>query len=219
MLPILVVHACYGLSLAGGHAAACVPYVDGCVSISGTGRHGWAYFLFKAGMLPTAVLASLFWLLAVRFLRLAGDEGAALRALLWLGVTSAAFLALYTTFLGHKGEVYHLLRRFGVSLTLGFGYLAHLLYTWRLGLLRARGVAAVPAGLLRLQQALLALLLVLGIGSIPVSNFIANKDPVENAIEWIFCLLLWSLHLLAALAWHRARYRLQAVASLPPGPA
>jgi len=182
------------------------------VSISGTGRHGWAYFLFKAGMLPTAVMLAAFWLLAVRYLRLQGDDGAALRALLWLGVASAVFLALYTTFLGHKGEVYHLLRRFGVSLTLGFGYLAHLLYTWRLGLLRDRGVAAIAPRLLRSQQALLTFLLILGLGSIPVSNFIADKDPVENAIEWVFCLLLWSLHLLTALAWHWAGYRLQPVA-------
>ena len=47
------------------------------------------------------------------------------------------------------------------------------------------------------------MLVLLGLGSIPVSNFIADKDPVENAIEWVFCLLMSAFYLLTAVAWRR----------------
>jgi len=208
LLPIVIVHLCYALSIRGGFTASCIPYIDGCVSISATGRQGWGYFLFKAGMLPAAVLIAAFWLLATRYLRVLGDSGPALRALVFLGIASAVFLALYTTFLGHKGDVYHLLRRFGVSLALGLGYLAQLLFAWRLAIAHRRGSGAVPIRLLRGLQTLLAVLLLLGLGSIPVSNFVADKDPIENAIEWTFCLLLWSLYLLTGYAWRRTGYRL-----------
>ena len=35
-----------------------------------------------------------------------------------------------------------------------------------------------------------------------------DKDPVENAIEWVFCLLLSSFYLLTAVAWRMTGFRL-----------
>jgi protein-S-isoprenylcysteine O-methyltransferase Ste14 len=125
-----------------------------------------------------------------------------LRSLLRLGIAGALFLALYTVFLGHKGEMYNLLRRFGVSLNLGLTCLAQLLVVWRLHRLRDRaGETACPAWILQAKTWLVTVLVLLGLGSIPVSNFIADKDPVENAIEWTFCLLMSGFYLLTALAW------------------
>ena len=208
--PILTVHACYALSASAGLVPACVPYLDGCTSISATGRHGWGYFLFKAGMLPSALLLIIYWRLCRAWLLAAGDvEGPGLRSLVWLGMAGALFMMLYSVFLGHAGEPYNLLRRFGVSLNLGFTYLAQLLLVWRLGRiqLEARLVLCPPA-ILRAKTWLVAGLLVLGLGSIPVSNFIVDKDPVENAIEWVFCLLLSSFYLLTAVAWRMTGFRL-----------
>jgi hypothetical protein len=51
-----------------------------------------------------------------------------------------------------------------------------------------------------------SVLLLLGLGSIPVSNFVVDKDPTENAIEWSFCLLLSAFYGLTAAAWHRTGY-------------
>ena len=131
-----------------------------------------------------------------------------MRGLLWLGIAGALFMALYTVFLGHKGEVYNLLRRFGVTLNLGFTLLAQLLVVWRLHRLRVKdGCAPCPAWILRAKTGLVTVLLLLGLGSIPVSNFIADKDPVENAIEWVFCLLMSGFYLLTAVAWRRAGFR------------
>lgn len=210
--PLITVHVSYGVSAAAGFIPWCVPYLDGCTSISATGRHGIGYVLFKAGMLPSAALLILYWGICRNWLLEAGDaDGPALRSLLWLGIAGALFLMLYTVFLGHQGAVYNLLRRFGVSLNLGLTYLAQLLFVWRLGRLRSRtGRALCPPGLLRAKTWLVTVLLLIGLGSIPVSNFIADKDPVENAIEWTFCLLMSGFYLLTALAWRRSGYRGQA---------
>jgi hypothetical protein len=50
LVPLLTVHVCYVLSASAGVIPTCSPYLDGCTSISATGRHGWGYVLFKAGM-------------------------------------------------------------------------------------------------------------------------------------------------------------------------
>ena len=54
VLPIVVVHACYVISVQAGIIPACIPYASGCTSISAAGRHGASYVLFKAGMIPAA---------------------------------------------------------------------------------------------------------------------------------------------------------------------
>jgi hypothetical protein len=209
LVPLLTVHACYVLSASAGVIPACIPYVDGCTSISATGRHGWGYVLFKAGMLPSALLLLVYWRLCRDWLRAAGDaDGPALRTLLWLGTAGALGMLLYTVFLGHQGEIYNLLRRFGVTLSLGLTVLAQLLLVWRLRRVRANtGQALCPPGILRAKTGLVTALLLLGLGSIPVSNFIADKDPVENAIEWVFCLLMSGFYLLTAVAWRRSGFR------------
>lgn len=209
LLPVVTVHLSYALSASAGIIPACIPYLEGCTSISATGRHGWGYVLFKAGMLPSALLLIAYWRLCRDWLLEAGEvDGPALRGLLWLGIAGALFLVLYTVFLGHQGGIYHLLRRFGVTLHLGLTGLAQLLLVWRLSRLRApAGHAPCPPGILRAKTWLVTVLVMLGLGSIPVRNFIADKDPVENAIEWLFCLLMSGFYLLTAAAWKRSGFR------------
>ena len=116
LLPVLTVHASYLLSATAGLIPLCVPYIDGCTSISASGRYGGAYFLFKVGMLPAAVFVGVFWWLCRHWLLALGDrDGSALRAIVLVGILAALFLALYTVFLGSRGEFYSFMRRFGGS--------------------------------------------------------------------------------------------------------
>ena len=55
-LPVLCVLLNHWLSIRGGYIPDCIPYFEGCTSISSTGRHGVSYWLFKAMMLPQALL-------------------------------------------------------------------------------------------------------------------------------------------------------------------
>ena len=52
LLFVVAAHAAYLLSIEGGHVPACIPYLDGCVSISRAARHGWGNHLFRLLVIP-----------------------------------------------------------------------------------------------------------------------------------------------------------------------
>lgn len=208
LLPFAVVHVCYAVSVWQGYIPACVPYLEGCTSISAAGRHGAGYFLFKAGMLPAAVVLAMFWLLCREWLLGLGDRpGIELRAMVWVGLTAAAFLALYTVFLGSKGDFYNFMRRFGVTVYFSFSYLAQLLLLARLHRLAQSDRLLLPEWVLRGKLGIAVVLMVIGLASIPVKNFMADPDRLENAIEWIFALLMVSYYLLSWRAWRATGFR------------
>lgn len=208
LLPVLVVHACYALSVAAGLVPGCIPYLEGCTSISAAGRHGAAYFLFKGGMIPAAVLIAAYWALARRWLiGLGGADSAAARAMVALGVVSAAFLVLYAVYLGSKGDFYNLMRRYGVTVHLSFGVLAQILLTREVLRLPPAALARLPRWIPRAKLAVVATLLALGLASIPVGNFIPDKDRAENAIEWTFAAVMAGYYLLTWRAWRATAFR------------
>jgi hypothetical protein len=208
LLPVIVVHACYALSVAAGHVPGCVPYLDGCTSISAAGRHGTAYFLFKAGMIPAAVLLAAYWVLARRWLLgLGGADAAAARAMVALGVASAAFLVLYAVYLGSTGDFYGLMRRYGVTVHLSFAVMAQILLTREVLQLPVAARARLPAWLPRAMLAVVGLSLALGLANVPLGVVLPDKDRAENAIEWNFALLMTGYYLLCWRAWRATGFR------------
>ena len=128
-------HLALWLSIRDGWIEACVPYVEGCTSISRAARRGLGNHVFRLMVLPCAALVGLHWWLAARWL----GRGAAVVA--WMGAAAAMALALYAAFLGTEGEAYRFLRRYGVVCFFGFGYLAQLVFLARL---RAGGQGGAP---------------------------------------------------------------------------
>jgi hypothetical protein len=202
LIPVLAVHLAWWLSWRDGHIPAGIPYLDGAFSISRAARHGWGNDLFTLLMLPCATLQALCWLAAARWLRAQGSTRGA--PLPWLGLLAAAFLALYATFLGSEGEVYQVLRRYGVTVYFAATYIALL---W---LLRALGELPWPA----LRRALLGValgMLALGLASVAVSASVDDhtlKDRWENVLEWQLGVLLTLMFLALAWGWRRACLRL-----------
>jgi hypothetical protein len=206
LLPIIVVNGCYIVSVVGGYLPRCFPYLQGCTSVSSAGRYGAAYFLFKAGMIPLALLLAYFWVLVRHWLIALGDrQNRELQALVYIGLLGAAFLILYTAFLGTKGDIYSLLRRFGVTVYFSCSYLAQLLLLHRLVTLRDAGKIQLPRSITGGMLTIAIVLLFLGLISIPIGNFIFidEKKIVMNVIEWNFALLLSGHYLLAWQAWLR----------------
>jgi hypothetical protein len=62
----------FPLAYAAGLMPWCIPYIDSCTSISATGREPPAFFVFKALMIPAAMLLMAYWLLNARWLRQLG---------------------------------------------------------------------------------------------------------------------------------------------------
>lgn len=206
-LPLLITllfavaaHAAYLLSIQGGHVPACVPYTEGCVSISRAARHGWGNHLFRLLVIPCAVLHALVWLLAQRWLR-GGWK------MVVLGIVSAGALAIYATFLGTEGEAYRFLRRYGVVAYFGFGYLAQLAL-----MRRASGMQALPAGVIAGMSWIAAGMLMLGIANVVAGALAADpetKDRWENVFEWWLGLLMVGWYAVLACGWKRQRLALK----------
>ena len=61
LLPFLAVHGSYLVAASYGQVDWCVPYIDSCTSISATGRKPPASYLFRALMLPSAMIMMCYW--------------------------------------------------------------------------------------------------------------------------------------------------------------
>lgn len=194
LLFVMAAHVAYVLSIQGGHVPACVPYIDGCVSISRAARHGWGNHLFQLLVIPCAVLHALAWWLARHWLR--GG-----RAMVVLGVMSALALAVYATFLGTEGEAYRFLRRYGVVVYFGFGYLAQLAL-----MRRAAATKALPAGIVVAMSWISIAMLGLGVANVVAGVVVDDpsaKDRWENIFEWWLGLLMVGWHAVLAYGWKR----------------
>lgn len=194
LVPLLAVHASYLISASQGLVPWCFPYLDGCTSISRAARFGLANHLFKGLMLPSAVLIGLFWMGTAQWLASSSPSSPKRNtSIAVIGVIGAAFLILYATFLGVQGDIYQWLRRYGVTIYFSFTVLAQML----LASVLARG------GLQRLLGAICALMLLLGLVSLPLQHVVEHRDAALNAIEWCYALLMTSSFTIIGIAWLR----------------
>ncbi|MDH5535003.1 MAG: hypothetical protein OEZ08_05435 [Betaproteobacteria bacterium] len=203
LVPALAAGVALALSIRLDLIEFCNPFIDGCVSISRAARHDLPNHVFRALMLPSAVLQAATWVLCSAWLRgLSAPRRTGLRALPWLGTLAGVFLILYGTFLGTEGEAYRWLRRYGINLYFGLTYLAMLVAagtSWQL----ARS---------RLGTSLIALCaLVLALGLLHVLAPLAIDDEafrnrLENILEWHLGLAFTLFFVALAVLWRRTGF-------------
>lgn len=212
LLPAIAAVAALCLSFALDLIPPCNPFLDGCVSISRAARHDLPNHVFRALVLPAAVLQALTWMLCASWLKRAGaDARATLRVLPWLGMLAGLFLVLYGTFLGTEGQAYRWMRRYGVIFYFGFTYLCMLIASGALWRLAHAGAVTLPGRLDRWLVALCAITLATGLAQVLVPPLLASEDlknRLENILEW-YAALSFTLFFLA-LAWLWRRMRLAA---------
>lgn len=194
LMPFVVGHLAWWLSVRDGLIPSCNLYWDGCVSISRAARYGSGNHLFRLVMLPCAAIQVLAWLGATLWLR--RTTGQRVRVLPWLGLLAGVFLALYATFLGTQGEAYEAMRRYGINLYFGFTYLALLTVLRALSREGERPPAYRPLLVVALG------FMALGVATLVVRYTVEDAalfDRWENALEWH--LGLWLTAMFAVLAW------------------
>ncbi len=205
--PFVAVHVAYGINIVAGDALGCVPYLEGCTSISRGARSGPGLMIFRGLVIPSGVALAAMWLLLSDALLL--RNVATRQQLRWqtrLGVAGAVFLILYATYLGESGAVYGWLRRYGVYGYFGFTALAQLL------LLRIQ--PALPASASGIGRAIRGVVSTMwGLGLVFAFRPLFIQDPalndrLGNAVEWIFALLLSVVIALQALLLKRLGLRL-----------
>lgn len=208
LLPVIAVVLAFPVAVGEGQFAACNPLIEGCVSISRAARHGLANHLFRAMVLPAAVVQAAVWWLCGPWLRAIGAPPRRfVRWLPWLGVAAALFLILYGTFLGTEGAWYRWMRRYGVFFYFGLTCILMLV---------VGGAVHDAARATGRWHRMARLLLGLGL-SLPLLGVVnslaplAIADPVrldrfENATEWWGGLIFSLFFALLAVAWRRTGY-------------
>jgi hypothetical protein len=209
LVPFFAAHLAYAISIQAGHVPSCVPYLEGCTSISRAARHGLGNHLFRLLMLPSALLLALHWLSVRGWLRETHGDPAAGRSLLFLGPFAGLALATYVAFLGTEGDIYRWLRQNGAQLYFASVYIGQLVFVHRYRQTpdHRRGIVA---GMLAIALAMLAL----GIGYTAVANTMGDpelKDRMENLLEWHIGLLMTAWYLLQTAIWRRSRFGLRVV--------
>lgn len=197
--PFVVTHLALWLSIQAGHVPTCLPYLEGCTSISRAARHGLANTLFQAVMLPVALLHALNWWQARRWLGACHPDPRAGATLLPLGLAASLALATYALALGTEGDFYRWMRRFGIIFYFGCSYLAQLVATQRMSQLSA---LRLPPGMRAIGMALL----LIGLASTAISNGIDDKVlkyGLENLLEWHVALLMTLWFALQAWVYRR----------------
>jgi len=207
-LPFAATLLAFSIAISEGRFVACNPLIDGCVSISRTARYGLPNYVFRALLLPAAVLQALVWLLCQPWLRSIGARRTCwLRALPSLALAAAVFLILYGTFLGTEGAWYQWMRRFGIVFYFGFTCIVMLIVSDAI-----RRTGAGKSSYRRASAALLALCIalpILGLVNVTValvSGDAAAVDRFENAAEWWAGLMFTAFFMLLAALWRQTAF-------------
>lgn len=216
ILPLLVTNGVYLLSAYEGLIPWCIPYIDGCTTISRAARSGDSIYIFRAMMIAYSVLLIWFWIYAQQWLDLLyGHSTKASRIILWLGVVGALFLILYIDFLGTTGEMNRFMRRYGIMIFFTFTPLAQLLtLKQHYKILRPtqdgrKRPDTMLTTVLRYQLIVILLMLLIGIISIVLDATHNKTDASENIVEWNFSLLLNLYFIGMIYMWKDYRYNLR----------
>ena len=207
LLPLVTIHLSLFFSLYQGHLEVCNPYWVSCHSVSATGRHGVAYFVFKGGMICAMSFLAVFWLINNVWLRQrVGYSG---RSLVWLGGSASVALVVYTLSLGHSGGAFYILRRAGVVTYLGLTFIAQSILSYHLSRHPDHTMALAGKRLLRFCLSVLGIpLFTLVLDGLPMINY----EPLEDMVEWILVVLL-NIHALVVVSlWRREKLTLRLVA-------
>ncbi len=210
LVPVFTVFTCYWIAVHTAGIPSCNPLLDGCTSVSSTGRYEPASFLFKGMMMPQSIVLSAYWLLNVGWVRALerarGGDGNGGVAIGVVGVTGSLFLILYVTFLGSEVPFYEFMRRYGVYLYFALNVIAQLMLVYKVLPYARTWVAPGFLRVTRLQLFLAWVPFAMGILNLVLKATLEESRPAENRIEWTFAMLMQAYFLLTYWSWRETGF-------------
>ena len=210
LLPVIAIHASLLLAFQAGTISPCIPYLDGCASISATGRYEPASFVFKPAMTLQAALLTAYWYAATGWLRAIGyqldNRNPVGRLIMALGAAASIALVIYVTFLGTQTPQYEFMRRVGIYFYFLFMVIAQIVLAIKtIRLARLPGLAKIHR--IACWQLGLALIpLFLGVLNLTLKATLEKPDAAENVIEWIAALLMQIYFMLSWFSWQATHF-------------
>lgn len=203
ILPLIAIFGAFWIGVANEVLPDCNPVLDGCRSVSATGRKPPGSFLFRAIMLPQAALLGFVWYLSVLWLRRLhiGLRAAYSSAILVSALVNVVALAIYVTFLGTSDPIYEFMRRIGIY----FGFLGMATAQLLVAIVIIKSAKLTDeTQLAKLGHAMLSicvLVFLLGVLNLVLKSVLADADAAENRIEWIVTILMHAYFFLLYAAW------------------
>jgi len=198
LLPLIGINIAYWVGVEHGNLPSCIPYFDGCTSISATGRYPPGDRLFRAVMLPQSAWLVLTWYFAVHWLRSVKPGTKAASTILVAGVVGAIALIIYISYLASNDPFYEVMRRYGI-------------YLYFLGTAVAQLALTLALERSRLQRAMFWVIVTpfaLGLFNFAQKAVMSPLNNFENRIEWISAVFMQVWFVLLYLAWRRSRFDL-----------
>lgn len=198
LMPLIAMFGAFAIGVAYEVLPDCNPIIDGCRSISATGRRPPGSFLFRAIMLPQGIVLGFVWYLSVLWLREIRPDikPSICFAIAVAGLVNAVALIVYVTFLGTSEPIYEFMRRAGIY----FGFLGMAIAQ----LLVAIAMIRTPLKpLARAMLAISAIVFLVGILNLILKSVLEDPDPAENRIEWIAAILMQLWFFVLFVAWRR----------------
>jgi hypothetical protein len=177
----------------------CRVFIDGCISISASGRQEPAVFVFRATIIPVGVLLMLVWWLNVHWLRLMGHTSRVQRAAIHLlGTASPVLLICYIALIGSAGEIDHAIRQAVITTYFPVTLMAKIILA---SLLLSRCPANLPRWLPHTMLAMAAIVLSLAVASVIFDSLMDDPSVAHNLMQWHGTTAFAAWYLLLARAW------------------
>ena len=176
----------------------CIPHIEGCTSISRTGRSGTSFYIFKFSMIPVACFTFVYWLDMARWNKITAPTLRVLDILpSVLGCLGAIALLFQMAFLGIDCGVCRTIRSNSTSLFFLLTFAAQWLAWIRI---RKKSKQLWVVILYLILCLFLSVELVLFI-TIPI--LVENSRELENAIAWRASYLISLAPAVSAFCWRQ----------------
>ena len=185
IIPILTVTISYIISINLDLVPKCIPFFEGCTSISRTGRYEPIKYFFKFFMFIYVLLLFFYWYCLINYIQNKNKH-----TLYALSFFSLIFLILYLTFLG-EGKVYEFFRRIGIYIYILFTVLTQ--YSVSKIIIKNKKLLKNNFNFrfVNLKNLLSLFLICVGILLLPILIIKIDEYPnIKNIISWNYFVLI-----------------------------
>ena len=186
----------YIFSYLGEFVPWCIPHIEGCTSISRTGRFGTSFYIFKFTMIPVAFLAFVYWLDMARWNKVFAPNGHFLNfAPTVLGCLGAIALLLQISVLGIECGACRTIRSYSTTSFFLLTFIAQWFAWIRIRKQSERNWVSVLYLILCILLSIDVVLFVV------IPNLFENTSALENSIAWRTSYLISLAPALSAFGW------------------
>ncbi|ASP37450.1 hypothetical protein CHH28_01590 [Bacterioplanes sanyensis] len=211
LIPVVTIAVSYALTVMAGHEPLCIPYIEGCATITSTGIYYPAAYILRAGIAMSAVVFILWWYCVRAWLESVKQAPLVgwFHAVVWIAVIASVLIIASMVILGENlipSRDHRTLWRFH-AVTAGLFFLANsicqIMMTVRMRQLRDQ--LGIKFSHIIAKEVLAAIQLVMLLVLIVMTIMDWEFDGMIAFFEWWLATLSSLFYLSAYWDWHTFR--------------